>query len=116
VTSSKDPLYFVSSYTYSSSNGAPASATDPLSRTTRFQTDLLSRVITSTDAAGQARSINTTRPGHDSDDGRDGNVTSFSYEAGRTSVLLSTVTDAKSHATTFAYDIIGRVTERWPMR
>jgi|GEM_PF-6385730 len=111
MTQSTDPLNLTTNNTYSGSNGALASTTDPLSHVTTLTTDALSRVTKSQDALN-----NATQYAYDTANDLTqvtdalSHVTNYSYVSGRTSNLLSQVTDANSHSTSFGYDGYARLT------
>lgn len=110
VLTSRDPLFFQTEYAYAPSNGALATVTDPLTRTTNLLTDPLSRVTRNTDPAGKVTDYQYDAAGNLTQvkDAING-LTRYTYAPGRERKLLETVTDAKGQTTTFGYDAQGRL-------
>jgi RHS repeat-associated protein len=111
VTQTVDPLNHATNFTYTPSNGALANVTDPLSHITQMTTDALSQITRNTDPSGKQTQLAYDSAGNltEATDAMN-NVTRYSYNPGRDSKFLATVTDANGHATTFDYDDLGRMT------
>jgi RHS repeat-associated protein len=111
LISAKDPLGNVTGLGYDE-HGAVSSVSDPLGRTDVMTRNSLGRLTKNTDPVGRQTDLSYDNEGNvlQVKDALNASPTVLGYEAGRVGRFPNALTDAKGQATSFSYDVLGRVT------